>query len=85
MVQSARAAGAACAGKRVAGQTLRGAKGADGSQVHLLADVAGAPGIVAAQTEVGVKTMAREHLHQVREGQGRSSVVLRLVGFAHSR
>ena len=41
---------------RVDGKTVRGAKGADGSQVHLLAALAGEPGVVAAQTEVGVKT-----------------------------
>ena len=41
---------------RVDGKTVRGAKGADGSQVHLLAALAGEPGVAAAQTEVGVKT-----------------------------
>jgi predicted transposase YbfD/YdcC len=41
---------------RVDGKTIRGAKGADGSQVHLLAAMAGEQGLVAAQTEVGAKT-----------------------------
>jgi predicted transposase YbfD/YdcC len=41
---------------RVDGKTVRGAKNPDGSQVHLLAALAGKQGVVAAQTEVGVKT-----------------------------
>jgi predicted transposase YbfD/YdcC len=41
---------------RVDGKTVRGAKNADGSQVHLLAALAGEQGLVAAQTEVGAKT-----------------------------
>ncbi len=41
---------------RVDGKTVRGAKNADGSQVHLLAALAGEQGVVAAQTEVGAKT-----------------------------
>jgi len=41
---------------RVDGKTVRGAKNADGSQVHLLAALAGRPGVVAAQAEVGAKT-----------------------------
>jgi len=41
---------------RVDGKTVRGAKGTDGSQVHLLAALAGEEGVVAAQTEVGTKT-----------------------------
>jgi predicted transposase YbfD/YdcC len=40
----------------VDGKTVRGAKNADGSQVHLLAALAGEQGVVAAQTEVGAKT-----------------------------
>jgi predicted transposase YbfD/YdcC len=41
---------------RVDGKTVRGAKGADGSQVHLLAAMTGEQGLLAAQTEVGAKT-----------------------------
>ena len=41
---------------RVDGKTVRGARNADGSQVHLLAALAGSRGVVAAQTEVGAKT-----------------------------
>ncbi len=41
---------------RVDGKTVRGAKNADGSQVHLLAALAGEQGVVAAQTEAGAKT-----------------------------
>src|SRR5450755_2398911 len=41
---------------RVDGKTVRGAKNADGSQVHLLAALADERGVVAAQTEVGAKT-----------------------------
>ncbi len=41
---------------RVDGKTVRGAKNADGSQVHLLAALAGERGVVAAQAEVGAKT-----------------------------
>jgi predicted transposase YbfD/YdcC len=41
---------------RVDGKTVRGAKHADGGQVHLLAALAGQRGVVAAQAEVGVKT-----------------------------
>jgi predicted transposase YbfD/YdcC len=41
---------------RVDGKTVRGARNPDGSQVHLLAALAGQPGVVAAQTEVGAKT-----------------------------
>jgi predicted transposase YbfD/YdcC len=41
---------------RVDGKTVRGAKNADGRQVHLLAALAGQRGVVAAQTEVGAKT-----------------------------
>ena len=41
---------------RVDGKTVRGARNADGSQVHLLAALAGVQGVVAAQTEVGAKT-----------------------------
>ena len=41
---------------RVDGKTVRGARNADGSQVHLLAALAGQQGVVAAQTEVGAKT-----------------------------
>jgi hypothetical protein len=43
---------------RVDGKTVRGAKGADGSQVHLLAAMAGEEKVVAAQAEVGAKTNA---------------------------
>ncbi len=38
------------------GKTVRGARNADGSQVHLLAALAGQQGVVAAQIEVGNKT-----------------------------
>jgi predicted transposase YbfD/YdcC len=41
---------------RVDGKTVRGARNADGSQVHLLAALAGEQGVVAAQAEVGAKT-----------------------------
>ncbi len=41
---------------RVDGKTVRGAKNADGNQVHLLAALAGERGVVAAQAEVGAKT-----------------------------
>jgi predicted transposase YbfD/YdcC len=41
---------------RVDGKTVRGARNTDGSQVHLLAALAGIRGVVAAQTEVGAKT-----------------------------
>ena len=41
---------------RVDGKTVRGARNADGSQVHLLAAMAGEQGVVAAQAEVGAKT-----------------------------
>jgi predicted transposase YbfD/YdcC len=41
---------------RVDGKTVRGAVNPDGSQVHLLAALAGQQGVVAAQTEVGAKT-----------------------------
>jgi DDE_Tnp_1-associated len=41
---------------RVDGKTVRGARNADGTQVHLLPALAGQPGVVAAQTEVGAKT-----------------------------
>src|SRR5260221_6082728 len=41
---------------RVDGKTVRGARNPDGTQVHLLAALAGQPGVVAAQTEVGAKT-----------------------------
>ena len=41
---------------RVDGKTVRGARNPDGSQVHLLAALAGVRGAVAAQTEVGAKT-----------------------------
>src|SRR5258707_12516118 len=41
---------------RVDGKTVRGARNPDGSQVHLLAALAGVPGVVAAQAEVGAKT-----------------------------
>jgi predicted transposase YbfD/YdcC len=41
---------------RVDGKTVRGARNPDGSQVHLLAALAGRRGVVAAQTEVGAKT-----------------------------
>jgi predicted transposase YbfD/YdcC len=41
---------------RVDGKTVRGARNPDGTQVHLLAALAGVPGVVAAQAEVGAKT-----------------------------
>jgi predicted transposase YbfD/YdcC len=41
---------------RVDGKTVRGARNPDGSQVHLLAALAGRPGVVAAQAEAGAKT-----------------------------
>ncbi len=41
---------------RVDGKTVRGARNPDGSQVHLLAALAGQQGVVAAQAEVGAKT-----------------------------
>jgi len=41
---------------RVDGKTVRGARNTDGSQVHLLAALAGVRGVVAAQAEVGTKT-----------------------------
>ncbi len=41
---------------RVDGKTVRGARNADGSQVHLLAALAGRRGVVAGQVEVGAKT-----------------------------
>ena len=41
---------------RVDGKTVRGARNTDGSQVHLLAALAGKRGVVAAQTEAGAKT-----------------------------
>ena len=41
---------------RVDGKTVRGARNPDGSQVHLLAALAGRRGVVAAQAEVGAKT-----------------------------
>jgi predicted transposase YbfD/YdcC len=41
---------------RVDGKTVRGAKNPDGSQVHLLAALAGERGVVAGQVEVGAKT-----------------------------
>jgi predicted transposase YbfD/YdcC len=41
---------------RVDGKTVRGARNADGSQVHLLAAMAGRQGVVAGQVEVGAKT-----------------------------
>ncbi len=41
---------------RVDGKTVRGARNTDGSQVHLLAALAGERGVVAAQAEVGAKT-----------------------------
>jgi len=66
LMERARAAGdlvGACHGSgtpvipvRVDGKTVRGAKNADGSQVHLLAALAGERGVVAAQIEVGAKT-----------------------------
>jgi predicted transposase YbfD/YdcC len=40
----------------VDGKAVRGAKNTDGSQVRLLAALAGEPGVIAAQTEVGAKT-----------------------------
>jgi predicted transposase YbfD/YdcC len=41
---------------RVDGKTVRGARNSDGSQVHLLAALAGRRGVVAGQVEVGAKT-----------------------------
>jgi predicted transposase YbfD/YdcC len=41
---------------RVDGKTVRGARTADGSQVHLLAALAGRRGVIAGQVEVGAKT-----------------------------
>jgi hypothetical protein len=41
---------------RVDGKTVRGARNANGSQVHLLAALAGQQGVVAGQVEVGAKT-----------------------------
>jgi predicted transposase YbfD/YdcC len=41
---------------RVDGKTVRGARNADGSQVHPLAALAGVRGVVAGQIEVGAKT-----------------------------
>jgi predicted transposase YbfD/YdcC len=41
---------------RVDGKAVRGARNPDGSQVRLLAALAGQQGVVAAQTEVGAKT-----------------------------
>ena len=41
---------------RVDGKTVCGARNSDGSQVHLLAALAGQQAVVAAQTEVGAKT-----------------------------
>ncbi len=41
---------------RVDGKTVRGARNPDGSQVHLLAALAGVRGVVAGQVEVGAKT-----------------------------
>lgn len=41
---------------RVDGKTIRGAKNPDGSQAHLLAALAGEPGVVVGQVEVGAKT-----------------------------
>ena len=41
---------------RIDGKTVRGAKSPGGSQVHLVAAMAGEAGVVAAQTEVGAKT-----------------------------
>jgi predicted transposase YbfD/YdcC len=41
---------------RVDGKTVRGARNPDGSQVHLLAALAGVRGVVAARAEVGAKT-----------------------------
>jgi predicted transposase YbfD/YdcC len=41
---------------RVDGKTVRGARSPDGSQMHLLAALAGPQGVIAAQTEVGAKT-----------------------------
>lgn len=40
----------------VDGRSVRGARNTDGSQVHLLATLAGERDVVAAQTEVGAKT-----------------------------
>ena len=45
---------------RVDGKTVRGARTADGSQVHLLAALAGQQGVVAAQAEAGAKTACDE-------------------------
>jgi hypothetical protein len=44
---------------RVDGKTVRGAKNPDGSQVHLLAALAGQPGAVAAQAEAGPSPFSR--------------------------
>jgi len=41
---------------RADGKTVRGARNADGSQVHLLAALAGRRGVVAGQVEAGAKT-----------------------------
>jgi predicted transposase YbfD/YdcC len=41
---------------RVDGKTVRGARNPDGTQVHLLAALAGVRGVIAGQVEVGAKT-----------------------------
>jgi predicted transposase YbfD/YdcC len=62
LMARARAAGDLASGEttlvpvRVDGKTVRGARNLDGSQVHLLAALAGERGVVAGQVEVGAKT-----------------------------
>jgi len=50
------------------GKTFRGAKGPDGSQVHLLAAMTHDPGLVLAQTDVGAETNEVPRLRDLLSG-----------------
>jgi hypothetical protein len=61
---------------RVDGKTVRGARKPDGSQVHLLAALAGRPGVVAAQAEVGAKTNEIPMIITLLDGVGLDRAVV---------
>jgi predicted transposase YbfD/YdcC len=61
---------------RVDGKAVRGARNADGSQVRLLAALAGQQGVVAAQTEVGAKTNEIPMIIPLLDGLGLAGTVI---------
>ena len=61
---------------RVDGKAVRGAKAADGSQVHLLAALAGQHGVVAAQAAMSAKTNEIPMIIPLLDGLDLSNAVI---------